>query len=537
MLSACGGGGGSSAPPTNNPPPSGGTATALITSPAAAKAQWRIATPITVTLKDAAGTTLPAGGLSCATTDASKLTVTADCTSVTGARIGVQTITVTSGTLSATASLTVTPQWAALGTNGVSSSYGSGSYNLVTMADSTVSAWGANLFGVMGQGAAFTTANASAPLPLTIKNNVAAANLAGLVQSSAGNTAALALAEDGQVWSWGYNAQNQLGRTTLSNASDSSPGNVTNIASSGNVQSIAAIAAGDGNMIALVDDGTALNWGQYPGDGGSLITVTHPVQVKGPTGATALRNIVQVSAGSNWSAALRADGKVLTWGFQNSAGWLGNGSTALYTNLPATVKRQSDGADLSGVVAISAGYNFGLALLSDGSVYAWGYNSFGQLGQNTIAASGSLAVQVKGDAIGAPLTGITMVAAGGNHALALDSSGNVWSWGYSQNGQLGDGVNHPRVNQSALPAAVVAQSGTAQLTGVISIAAGYSQSLALKSDGTVLIWGSGFRGNLGQGPASTADLYVPTPVKDATGTSALKLTALTNYQNLKRRGL
>jgi alpha-tubulin suppressor-like RCC1 family protein len=145
-------------------------------------------------------------------------------------------------------------------------------------------------------------------------------------------------------------------------------------------------------------------------------------------------------------------------------------------------------------------------------------------------------VLVKGVAGTGLLSNIKMVTAGGIHALAMDNDGKVFSWGYSQNGQLGDGANHPRVNQSPLPDAVVSANGTGQLSAVTAIFAGYAQSLALMSDGSLLIWGNGFRGGLGQGGTSSTDLFVPTPVKDAAGTGQLSLGPLSAWPNLLRRG-
>jgi alpha-tubulin suppressor-like RCC1 family protein len=188
-------------------------------------------------------------------------------------------------------------------------------------------------------------------------------------------------------------------------------------------------------------------------------------------------------------------------------------------------------------VALSAGYNFGLALTDTGQVLAWGNNSYGQVGQNTANTTPvTSAVFVQGVGGGAALSGVAMVAAGGNHALALDSTGRVYSWGYSQNGELGDGANHPRVNASPLPAAVVGTAGNGQLGSTRAIAAGYAHSLALASDGSLLIWGSGFRGNLGQGGTVGTDAYVPLPVKDEAGTATLSLAPLTVWPNLLLRG-
>ena len=128
-----------------------------------------------------------------------------------------------------------------------------------------------------------------------------------------------------------------------------------------------------------------------------------------------------------------------------------------------------------------------------------------------------------------------MVAAGGNHALALDSAGQVYSWGYSQDGELGDGASHPRLNASALPAAVVGPTGLGQLNGVVALAAGYSHSMAFAGDGSLLIWGSGFRGDLGQGGIVQNNAYVPLTVLNEAGSASLSLGPMSYWPNLLQR--
>ncbi|MBK7006345.1 MAG: hypothetical protein IPH37_15500 [Burkholderiales bacterium] len=116
----------------------------------------------------------------------------------------------------------------------------------------------------------------------------------------------------------------------------------------------------------------------------------------------------------------------------------------------------SDGTAVDGIVAISAGYGFGMALNNAGQVYTWGSNFMGQLGQNTSNnTSRPLALLVKNADGNGLLSNIKMVSAGGNHAMALDQDGKVFAWGNATSGQLGDGPNRPVMNQFLLPRAVV----------------------------------------------------------------------------------
>ena len=125
------------------------------------------------------------------------------------------------------------------------------------------------------------------------------------------------------------------------------------------------------------------------------------------------------------------------------------------------------------MVAIAGGDSHSLALKSDGTVWAWGYNGCGQLGDGS-TTNRLTPVQVSG------LTGVVAIAGGGSHSLALKSDGTVWAWGCNDYGQLGDGTTTNRLTP-------VQVSG---LTGVVAIAGGGAHSLALKSDGTVWAWGA-----------------------------------------------
>lgn len=175
--------------------------------------------------------------------------------------------------------------------------------------------------------------------------------------------------------------------------------------------------------------------------------------------------VVQIATGGSHCLALKSDGTVWAWG-DNYAGNLGDG-----TDDDRGVPRQVVG--LGGVIAVAAGYSHSLALKGDGTVWAWGSNYDWQLGDGTEVDAWT-PQQVAG------LDHITAIAAGEHHSLAVSVDGTVWAWGYGSKGQLGDGAEGKR----SKPAQV------AGLKGVVSVAAGYHHSLALKDDGTVWAWGS-----------------------------------------------
>jgi len=180
----------------------------------------------------------------------------------------------------------------------------------------------------------------------------------------------------------------------------------------------------------------------------------------------------------------------------NASGQLGNGSTTL-SRVPVAV------SGLSGVTAVAGGGEHSLALLSNGSVMAWGNNRAGQLGNGSTASIHTpIAVQGISTAIA--------IAAGKEHSLALLANGTVMAWGSNEEGQLGNG------SKATKSTVAVAVKG---LTGVTAIAAGGQFSLARLSNGTAMSWGAGEEGQLGNG--KKAKSLVPVAVKGLSGVSAI----------------
>jgi uncharacterized repeat protein (TIGR01451 family) len=167
-------------------------------------------------------------------------------------------------------------------------------------------------------------------------------------------------------------------------------------------------------------------------------------------------------------------------------GWGSNGNGELADGLTGDSSVPQPVQNLTDVIAVADGAqdSFGgytLAVKSDGSVWAWGNNHFGQLGNPNVPTASPVPVPVTGFGSG---SGVIAVAAGSGHSLALKADGSVWAWGLNGNGQLGNGGPNAQINM--VPTQVV---GLGSGSGVIAIAAGIADSMALKSDGSVLFWG------------------------------------------------
>jgi alpha-tubulin suppressor-like RCC1 family protein len=215
-----------------------------------------------------------------------------------------------------------------------------------------------------------------------------------------------------------------------------------------------------------------------------------------PVFASTPNSIVTMSGGLNFALALRTDGSVWAWG-DNGVGQLGIGSVVTPQTTPVQL------TTLSGVVAIAAGFTSAYAVKSDGTVWAWGANGSGELGNGTVTAS-NVPVQVSG------ITNAVFVTAGDRFAVALLADGTVVSWGRGNEGELGNNSNTP---QQETPVAV---SG---ITTARSISAGIRDGYAVLADGTVQAWGFNEHGELGDG--TTVARIVPVAVSGLTGVTAI----------------
>ena len=322
---------------------------------------------------------------------------------------------------------------------------------------------------------------------------------------SAGSFFSLAAKSDGTVLAWGRNDLRLLGDGTT--IQRTTPVQVIGLTD------IIAVSGGGSHSLALKSDGTVFAWsfnnlGRL-GDGTTTDRII-PVQVVGSGGVGFLTDVIDIAAGSFHSLALKSDGTVFTWG-ANFNGQLGNGSSdGLAHPTPEQVKGPGGVGFLTDIIDIDATGEFSLALRSDGTVFSWGRNSNGQLGDGTTIQR-TTPIQVVGQGGIGFLTGITTIAAGGNHSLALRSDGTIVGWGFNIRGELGDGTTIQRTT----PVQTVQTTG---LKGVIAITAGRNNnSIALRSDGTIFGWGSNLVGQLGDGTFGNIRL---TPVQ-AIGVSGI----------------
>jgi len=382
--------------------------------------------------------------------------------------------------------------------------------------DGTVWTWGENGFGQLGD-----DTHDDRYAPVQVLGPGGTGFLAGVKAISSVSSHTTALKEDGTVWAWGYNYYGWLGDGTTS--SRSTPVQVLGPGGAGFLTGVKAVAAGYQHTVAVKNDGIVWAWGRNEdgqlGDNTTTDRLT-PVQVLGPGGAGFLTGVKAVTAGWYFTAALKEDGTVWAWGY-NFKGVLGDDTTTDRLT-PVQVLGPEGAGFLTGVKAVDAGSHHMVALKEDGTVWAWGSNTDGSLG-NGSAASWWTPVQVldlDGDGY---LTGVKAVTAGSYCTMALKEDGTVLAWGNNDNGRLGDGTD----GFSTIPVQVLGPGGAGFLTEVMAVSAGYSHSMALKNDGTVWAWGKNEDGRLGDD--TTTERWTPVQVLGPGGAGILDLGGQVTY--------
>ncbi|MDX8389046.1 MAG: DUF5011 domain-containing protein [Mariprofundaceae bacterium] len=314
---------------------------------------------------------------------------------------------------------------------------------------------------------------------------------------------ALALKFDGSMLAWGSNTYGELGDGQGgAGVSSSEPVRVQ-------ISNVIAVAAGDGFSLALKDDGTLWAWGRN--DLGQLgigntVDQIYPVQIVDGSGS-AISGITAIAAGSFHALALKSDGSMLAWG-QNISGQLGDGTTTNRSN-PVPVVDAAASA-ITGITGIAAGMYHSVVLLSDGTVWSWGSNGSYQLGDGTFTDRLNPVQLLDASSVG--ITGVVAVAAGDMHSLARMGDDTLWTWGQNNFGQLGDASTTDRSS----PVQVV-DAAAANLASIVSMDGGTTFSLALTSTGGLLSWGRNNNGQLGDGTAT--DRSAAVDVVDTTGTA------------------
>ncbi len=334
--------------------------------------------------------------------------------------------------------------------------------------------WGQNNNGQLGQN---DVVNRSSPVQLG----------AGKVwaQTASGANFSLAVKTDGTLWSWGYNSEGSLGlNDTIRRSSPVQVGALTDWSK---------VSANTNLSAAIKTNGTLWTWGRNQN---GQLGQNDRVYRSSPTQVGSLTDWAQVSAGQFFCAAIKTNGTLWTWGF-NQYGRLGqNISYLVYRSSPVQVGALTDWSK----VDTGGGGTFCGAIKTNGTLWSWGQNSRGQLGQNNLVNRSS-PVQV------GALTDWSQVSAVLNSFSAIKTNGTLWTWGDNQVGQLGQNISVTVYRSS--PVQVGALTDWSKIAG----------NMAIKTNGTLWSWGANSIGQLGQ--------------NDVVGRSSpVQVGALTNWSTL-----
>jgi alpha-tubulin suppressor-like RCC1 family protein len=337
-------------------------------------------------------------------------------------------------------------------------------HTLAIKKDGSLWAWGYNANGQLGVG---DSTDRFSPQQVGAATNWVAV-AAGLYHS-------LGIQADGTLYAWGYNLFWQLGR--IDQTDRFTP---TMVVAQPKWRSV---AAGDQHSLGIATDGSLYYWGSGPGIG-----VNHPLgnnsdPLQTPTKVNADTDWVAIAAGRKHSLALKANGSLWAWG-ANDHYQLGVITTPTIPSFESSPTQLGLGNNGIVYMAVACGYYHTLALMTDGSLIAWGDNTYGQLGVgNTVP--GMFLQRVGTD------NNWVAVAAGQYHSLALKADGSLYAWGRNNGGQLGQG-NTTQQNSPQLVG-----------TGYVAVARGEGayQVMAIKKNGSLWCWGSNWFGQLGLGDA------------------------------------
>jgi len=364
------------------------------------------------------------------------------------------------------------------------------SWGTAIKTDGTMWTWGDNRYGQLGQN---NVTYRSSPVQV--------GSLTNWLSAAAGEYHTTAIKTDGTLWTWGRNNRGQLGQN---NATDiSSPVQV------GSGTTWSKVSSGTNHILAIKTDGTLWAWGHDANGRLGLNTAGQYVYKSSPVQVGVLTNWSYVAGHSASSLAIKTDGTLWSWG-ENSNATLGHNDTVSRSS-PVQVGTGTTWASVSAVQA--SGYG----VKTDGTLWAWGYNGTGGLAQgDTVARSSPVQVGSRNGGYPAISNNWSKTSSIYNASYAIKTDGTLWSWGRNRWGELGLGnawQDSTVTTYRSSPTQIGSLTNWASLA--TGLGSGYGHMIAIKTDGTLWSWGDNRSGQLGQNNITNRS----SPVQIGTGTT------------------
>ena len=370
-------------------------------------------------------------------------------------------------------------------TNDTTQIFLGGYHSSVITQEGVVYIWGRNMYGGLGDG---TTTSKTTPIDITSELNLKSREI--IIQMSLGNYHSAAVTSRGRLLTWGNNQYGQLGDdTTIDRLT---PVDVTSQFNLNNDETIIQVAFNGVSSSAITSDGRIFTWGGKTLEIGFIIPESVPVDITSEFNLNPEEKIIQVSLGGFHYSAITSEGRIFTWG-KNDDGQLGDGTTT-YSSVPIDITSQFSLTEDEKIIQASLGGSHSSVITSEGRIFTWGKNDSGQLGDgttsdiltpNNITDDFSLNIEEK----------IIEISLGQTHSAAITSEGRIFTWGFNFGGKLGDGTTENRTN----PTDITSQFNLDDNETIIHVALGLFHSSAITSKGRVFTWGENEYGQLGDG--------------------------------------
>ncbi|KAF4665631.1 hypothetical protein FOL46_003559 [Perkinsus olseni] len=375
-------------------------------------------------------------------------------------------------------------------------------------------AWGYGVMGQLGQG---DGKNKTKPVPVVgIDGNP--------WRAACGLTNTAVITTEGKLYTWGCGQDGQLAHGVDSRLNALVPARAEGLPDD---KKVVGVSLGESHSVAVMEDGSAWAWGKnnlgqcgcgvHAKSNDNLFTTGRelpkpysPGEVKLPAG----KKVMSAASGSNHTVAVCTDGSLLVWG----SGWDGQLGTGNRRDVFIPVEPEQ--GEMSGehnTIGVSCGQDFSAVVSSDGELYTFGSNQYGQLGVGDGCLRSSTPLRVRG-----PLEErkIVKVACGGSHMAAVTDEGELYTWGYGRDGNLGHGDKA----DVGVPKLVEALKGKR----IVDVAAGGGHTMTLDDKGVLYVFGRGRDGQLGRGDnVESVAAYRPVPVVvDYFGAKKLRVNAI-----------